>query len=111
MNLNVLNLAEYNDGTFTIPLSPPTAIGGWSLEFVQTKRFGGDPIFTLSCASGFSGVSGLAVVNSGQGILQATIPSAPVSGLDAGTYTFTLFRTDSGTRTVLAVGQRVMPVY
>ncbi len=111
MTISIMNLAEYADGILTIPLAPPTAIGGWSLEFTQTRRFGGTPIFTLYCASGYNGVSGLTVINSGQGIIQANISPFPVSGFTAGVYTFTLKRTDSGSRTVLATGQRLMLGY
>ncbi len=104
----IINLASYNDGTINIPLAPPTAIGGWSITFEQTKRLGGNPIYTLYVSSGRNGVSGLQVVNSGQGIIVATIPALAVSGLDPGTYTFTMRRTDSGSQTILATGTRIM---
>jgi hypothetical protein len=98
-------LARLEDGVLTIGLEPPAAIGGWNLQLTCMKRFGGQtPLFLKSCASGFNGVSGITVVNSGQGIFNIPINSVDTSGSEYGNYATFIERLDSGFRTVIDEG-------
>ncbi len=101
-------LAKDEDGTLTIQMTPPTAVGGWDARFDIAKRFGGTPIVTKYVASGFNGVSGITITNSGQGIFSVRIDAADSSGLDEGVYASWLKRTSSGFSTVLFEGYRLL---
>ena len=103
------SLAKYEDGVLTLELQPPVAVGGWTLRYTETKRFGGlsGSVYKWA-ASGFNNVSGINVVNSGQGIMKITINSPDSSGRDFGNYAFVVERVDSGHRTVLAEGYHKM---
>ena len=93
----VINLSPGQDATLTIPLSPPTAVGGEQYKFLMTKRFGGGSgLVECYVNSGYNGVSGMSVVNSGQGQFQITFPGLNTSGLEFGNYACTIFRTKSG---------------
>lgn len=99
------SLARYEDGTLTVGLAPPTAVGGWNVQFQVTKFFGGvSGLITKSVASGYSVVSGVTVVNSGKGVFSVKIGTQDTSGLDPGTYAMQFQRLDSGFRTVLSEG-------
>lgn len=103
------SFAKYQDGTLTISLSPPTAIGGWNIVYNQYKRFGSNtPIFTYSVASGFNGASGITVINSGQGIITMRIREENTSGLPYGNYAGMCERMDSGYRTTLSEGYMIL---
>lgn len=106
MNFSQFRMVSYSDGLVTIALEPPTAIGGWTIEFKVTKFFGGSSgLITKSCSSGYGGgQSGITVTNSGQGILQVRINAADMSGQDAGAYPFQCKRTDSGFATPTSQG-------
>ena len=95
-------LARYADGTLVMPLTPPTAIGGWTVRFQIYKRMGGStPLVTKWAASGFgNGVSGITITNSGQGVLSVPINSSgDMSGQDPGNYFYQFDRLDSGAST------------
>ena len=99
------NLGEREDGLFTVGLAPPIAIGGWNIQFTLLTRFGGiSGLVTKSCASGFSGVSGITVTNSGNGTFQVSINSADTSGFNPNAYAYTVERLDTGFRTELLQG-------
>lgn len=100
-------LQRYNDGFLTIPLSPPVAIGAWSILFEMTKREDGTPIITKSVASGFNGQSGITVTNSGNGTFFISLFHGEMSGLDQGAYAYRVTRTDSGSHSTLAQGYRL----
>lgn len=100
------NLPLGQDGVVNVPLAPPTAVGGWSVLYTMPRYQGGSGLVTLSCASGYIGVSGLTVLNSGQGIFQIQHDPAQVSGLDPGAYPYLLQRIGSGFVTPLAYGYR-----
>ena len=69
------------------------------------NRFGGISGFAIaSVASGYNGQSGINITNSGQGVLNITIPSLATSGIDFKNYAFAIERLDSGFRTVLSEG-------
>jgi anti-sigma factor RsiW len=102
------NFSRYEDGVLSISMRPPVSIGAWNLLFSLSKRFGGEPTINKYAASGFSNVSGIAVVNSGQGTFSVTINSVDTSGLEYGNYAFQAIRTDSGSRTVLSEGYLVL---
>lgn len=101
------SMARNEDATLSVSLQPPTPIGGWDLRFQSSKRHGG-----LSggltppkvSASGFSGVSGITVVNSGQGQFNVSLNSVDSSGLDFGAYAYSIERMSSGARSVLTQG-------
>lgn len=103
----VLYTAE--DGTLGVAMSPPTPVGGWTLQFTMTRRLGGTPIITKSVASGFNGASGITVVNSGAGQFNVALHPADVSGVDPGAYWYQVQRLDSGFATCVSEGSRLMP--
>lgn len=99
------SLCRFEDGILTVPLNPPNPIGGWNISFdVYTHPGGETPLITKSCASGFSGVSGITVTNSGQGEFRITIDSVDTSGLELTNYAYYIQHLNSGVRTVLTEG-------
>lgn len=99
------SLVRYEDGVVNFGMDPPQAVGGWGVTFTVTKRFGSDAaIMTKSMASGFVGVSGITMVNSGQGQFNINIWEADTSGLQPGNYACRIDRTDSGNKTLLTQG-------
>jgi hypothetical protein len=102
------DLVRYSDGQLTIALSPPTPIGGWTVLYEETRRFCGTSGIQKWLASGFNGVSGITVVNSGEGVIRVQINSTDSSGRNPGSYAYTITRMDSGHRTTLAEGYHVM---
>ena len=102
-------LGKFEDGIVVLELTPPIPIGGMSLEFTLAKRIGATPLLTKSAASGFGGgVSGMTILNSGQGLLSISFQSQEMSGLDIGAYACRIARTDSGSFTVLWRGYGVL---
>ncbi len=98
-------LHKREDALLEVPLTPITAIGGWSIETRFSRNFGSTSGWIVkSMASGFYGVSGMNISNSGVGIFYFEINSLDTSGLTAGNYAYTTVRTDSGFRTDLAQG-------
>ena len=97
-------VVQFQDGSLTVTLTPPTAIGGQDIRFVITKRFGPDcsGLVTKSMASGYgNGASGITVLDSGAGKIRIDLWSRDTSGLDPGNYVCNLERLDSGSRTSL----------
>jgi hypothetical protein len=100
---------KFDDGLFVIELQPPTSIGGWNVEFLCQRRFGGvSGFFKKSMASGRYGVSGMNITNSGLGIMSITIDSVDTSGMEYGNYAIAATRLDSGYRTVLTEGYLIL---
>jgi hypothetical protein len=98
-------LCRYEDGSLVVSLAPGTNIGGWSMRFALQHRFGGiSGIIEKWMASGYYGVSGMNINNSGQGVFNIGVNSADTSGLDFGNYAYTVERLDSGFRTILTEG-------
>lgn len=97
-------LFSKEDCAVTVSLAPPTSIAGWAIEFSMQRYFGPTQSGSLlkSCASGYSGVSGIIVTNSGQGVISIDIDSRDTSGLPFGNYAYNVTRTDQ--RTVLSIG-------
>lgn len=104
------SLYKNEDATITIYLSPPTATGGWTVEFRMQKYFGDTQSGGLlkSMASGFNGTSGIQITNSGQGIFAVDIDSRDTSGMNFGNYAYTFERTDSNQKTVLSLGYGIV---
>jgi hypothetical protein len=100
------SLYSKEDAVITESLAPPVAIGGWSVEFRMQRYFGDFQSGGLlkSCSSGYYGVSGIAIANSGQGVFTITLNSADTSGLPFGNYAYTIERTDPGQKTTLSLG-------
>jgi hypothetical protein len=93
------------DATVRIVLSPPTAIGGWHIRFLATRRFGSlSGIFSRECASGYNGVSGVTVINSGTGVFDVRIDSVDTSGRSFANIVHCTKRLDSGHVTPLVEG-------
>lgn len=93
------------DVTLLIPLDTPSPLGGKPLEFQVLNRFGGaSGLIVKTCNSGFNGVSGLAVVNSGQGQLQADIWSPDTSGWVPKSYVYQVDDLSSGVRSRISEG-------
>lgn len=97
-------LSKFEDITITIPLAPPTPIGGWEVKLSVAHRFGGSGLIQKSMASGRYNVSGMNIVNSGAGIMSAKFYTSDTSGLAYGNYAYQCERLDSGSRTVLTQG-------
>lgn len=97
-------LVRYEDGLLTVGLAPPTDVGGWAVQLTVMKHFGGSGFILRSVASGYIGVSGMTILDSGVGVFQASINSPDSSGRDPGNYAFLLERVDSGFNTVLTRG-------
>ena len=96
---------KFDDGTLNISMVPPIAVGGWTTQFQITHRFGGTSgLITKNLSSGFLGVSGIGIANSGQGVFQIALNSLDTSGLDPKNYAYTFSRLDSGYRTALTEG-------
>jgi hypothetical protein len=100
------SLYSREDCTLTISMTPPTAIGGWGIEFRMQRYFGDTQSGGLlkSVASGFSGASGITITNSGQGIFAVDLQAGNTSGLPFGNYAYTAERVDAGQKTVLSIG-------
>lgn len=98
--------SRYTDGLLTLSVEPPTPIAGWSVEMNVQRNFGGvsGVMPTKSYASGYWGVSGIAILNSGAGIMQIKIDASDTSGLEYGNYAGQIVRVDSGSRTILSEG-------
>lgn len=102
-------LASSEDGVLVISMTPPTAIGGWTLVYSQSLRAEGIPFITKSVASGYSAASGITVTNSGEGVFQVNFFAPEMSGYSDGAYYYSISRTDSGYRTIVAEGYRLAP--
>lgn len=103
-------LSRVEVGTLDIPLEPPTAVGGWTIEYQMWRRQGatGTPLSLKSIASGYDAVSGITMINSGQGMFRVSLAPADVSGMSPGNYYYQIIRTDSGQQTLLTQGYRMM---
>lgn len=102
-------LAHFADGVLTVSMAPPVAIGGMDLRFTLTKRFeSAAPLVQKSMASGFYGVSGMNITNSGQGVFQVQLFGSEMSGQDPGAFAWTVQRLTSGVRTLVADGYLVL---
>jgi hypothetical protein len=99
-------IGKYEDGVLNIELQPPTAIGGWLINWSLYKRYGSPSsgIAIRSAASGYNGVSGVTVTDSGAGRFSVTFWGSDTSGLDAGNYVHSAVRMDSGFRTNIVDG-------
>ena len=83
MTLLDFSLGIGEDATLSFAMSPPTGIGGRNLQFLIQKELGGlSGIYLASVNSGFNGLSGITITDSGQGRASITIPSLCTSGLD-----------------------------
>lgn len=103
--LTDFQMSKFEDGILVVEMEPPQPIGGWLVRFQVMKRFGSSSgLIEKWMGSGGYNVSGMDIVNSGQGLYQATINSLDTSGLDYGAYAFQSERMDSGFRTVLNEG-------
>lgn len=105
-------LISYENGVFTIGINPPAPIGGYGIQFDMMGRVGGIPVVTKSMNSGYYGVSGMDIVNSGQGIFNITLLPSEVSGLQLirGNWFYNVQRTDSGSATSYSQGYRQLPM-
>ncbi len=99
------SLSRPESATLTVSMTPAVPIGGWSIQFQALKRFGGiSGLITKSVSSGFNGLSGITVTNSGQGVFNISLYSSDTSGLSYGNYAYSNMRLDSGFITVLTEG-------
>lgn len=96
---------RYADGLLTISMTPPVAIGAWSINVDFNKRFGAaTPLFRKSITSGFNASSGITITDSGIGSFVVAIDGVNTSGFDAANYVFRATRVDSGFVTPIAEG-------
>ena len=102
-------LARQEDSPLTISMSPTVPIGAWNIEFTCQKRFGGQTdLISKITNSGYNSVSGITIVNSGNGTFSVTINSNETSGLQYGNYAYLIERLGSGTRTILVEGYLIL---
>ena len=104
------SIGKLEDGTLTVALQPPVAIGGWQIQFTVQKHFGGISGIYTAYVSGINSISGITITNSGQGIFNIALPSYWASGLDFGNYSYSVERRDSGFRTELSIGYILLGV-
>jgi hypothetical protein len=98
-------LSQFSDGMLTIGMAPPQPIGGWSIRLEVLNAFGGmSGLIQKYCASGYNGVSGITVVNSGEGIMQVQFNSPDTSGMNYGNYPIVVEALQSGGRTPICEG-------
>lgn len=97
-------ITRLEDNTLTLSLTTQAAIGGMEIEFSVAKHFGGEPFIKKSMSSGFYGVSGLSIVNSGNGTMRASMYDSEFSGRGDGNYAVMWRRLDSGHRKVINAG-------
>lgn len=98
---------KQDDGTLSITLVPPQAIGGRRVGFVITKRFGSEDYLIQKWAnSGFSNVSGIQITDSGAGKFSVSLTGADTSGstFDYGNYASKSFVETSGRRVTATEG-------
>jgi hypothetical protein len=99
---------RYCDGVLTVSMTPPVAIGGWTLQVDVSHRMGSvEPLFSRYAASGYVG-SGITIVDSGTGTFAAQIDAPDTSGLDLKNYACLVKRTDSGSRTDIFKGYMLL---
>ncbi len=100
------SIAKSQDTDLVITLAPPAAIGGLDFLHLVFKRAGGEGsgLLSKSMASGFHGVSGMEIQNSGQGIMRITYNAVDTSGWETGNYWHQTFLTSSGEMTPVANG-------
>lgn len=102
-------ISRYADGILSIDLEPPIPIGGWNIQMTIQKRLGSTtPLIVKNVATGFNGVSGITITNSGQGKMDIVVRSADASGLEFGNYSHNVWRMDSGNRTLLSEGYMLL---
>lgn len=104
-------LVRFEDGQLVVALTPPTPIGGWTIQYTEAVRFGtpsASGIVIRSTASGYNGVSGITVLNSGVGEFSVEVRSVDSSGREFGNYAFWIERLDSGSRTMLTQGYKML---
>lgn len=103
-------LVKFEDGILTVALNPPTAIGGWDIEFRVQKRFGqSSGLIIKQAMSGYiTGQSGITFVNSGNGTIDINVNQPDTSGLEFGNYAASVRRMNSGSRSVLSQGFLVL---
>jgi hypothetical protein len=82
------SVSQWSDTAVTLVLNPPANVGGLTIEMFSTPRLGGsDRIFTKSVASGYNAVSGIDIINSGEGIMSIRLDvSKDFSGRNPGNY-------------------------
>lgn len=101
------NLALYTNMALTVSIEPPTAAGGWNVDFRVQNVFGfaSGPLILKSVNSGYNTVSGITVTNSGQGTIQINFIPGDTSGLVAKPYCYAINRyLSGGSYTLLAEG-------
>ncbi len=109
MKLADFSMARQTDVTIGIGIEPPVPVGGWAVQFQVTNRFGGSSgLITKSVASGYNGVSGVTVVESGQGTFNVRIGANDTSGLQYGNYAYEFNRLTSGNMVRLVEGFLVL---
>lgn len=101
-----ITISPNTDCVIQCQISPPTPVGSWSAEFVVKNRFFGiSGLIQGSTASGYSNyVSGMSVINSGNGLLAARITQPQISGWSPGAYVYEFARTGSGVNSLLSCG-------
>lgn len=114
---NTLNyiLPEQQNAGIQIGLEPPTSISGWSISVDLMYRMASpQPIVTLYLASGYShGESGITLVDGSVGIFNAAYGPTQVSGLSLQTnvLAYKSYRTDTGVKTPLNGGFRLLSIF
>lgn len=95
------NLSFYKgeDVVLTVTMTPATSIAGWTLQFTLRKQFG-DAAALVTKTTG----AGITITDAANGVFKVTVASADTAGLDLRAYVYDIQRTDTGSRTVLTIG-------
>lgn len=100
---------RFEDGALIYMLTPQAPIGGLSLKWCMSDRFGSEEPFVVKyLSSGLNGASGISVTNSGQGVFTVTLNSVDTSGLEAKNYATWAVITSSGRYKEVAKGFLVL---
>ncbi len=96
------------DGLLTVSLSPPTPIADWTIRYMEQKRDGGISGFNFKYygPDAGGGVSGITLVDAGQGTFNVQLNAVDSSGMDPANYVWSAERMDSGFRTTVACGTK-----
>ena len=87
------------DLTLTATMAPAANITGWTLTFSIKKQYG-DAAALLTKTVG----AGITIIDAANGVFQIALASADTAALETRQYVFDIQRTNSGSRTVLTIG-------
>lgn len=97
-----LRLIRAQDLTIRCVMEKPRSISSWAVTFQVRDSLGGTSRITKTVGSG------IALTDTGKGILTITLDKADTSSLTVRSYVWDIKRTDSGSNVVLARGELIL---